>query len=190
MSSFLLPLSLALLLHAFPAAAALSPLPPGATTQAADPARPRLTREEKFSAWGLSCSTARDAAGKEAERCMVSQLVGVDPKHPRVVLGVTVDYLNSATVPTMRLRFAAGAQSKAGIGIRIDNSAEMRLPISNCDARRCEAVGQLTPEVLKVWRNGKLAQLAFIGADGQQVLLPIPLKGFDQALTALSRQRR
>lgn len=160
----------------------------GASAQAE---APQVTRQDRFGAWGLTCAVAQDAAaGVPVQRCMISQLVGMDPKQPRFVLGVTVDYLDARDMPTMRLRFAAGAQTAAGIGIKIDRGPELRLPIRHCDSSRCESVGRLTPEVLKLWRTGKLAQLAFVGRDGQQVLLPIPLAGFDAALSALVRQNR
>jgi invasion protein IalB len=46
-------------------------------------------------------------------------------------------------------------------------------------------VGRLAPNVLKLWRTGKLAQFAFIEEGGKQMLLPIILSGFDDALSAL-----
>jgi invasion protein IalB len=152
-----------------------------------DPSRPRLTRDERYAAWGMSCAVAAGGTGQPQERCMLSQVVGTQGK---VVLGVTVDYLDSAHVPTMRLRFSPGADRKAGVGFKIDDQPEMRLPISDCNTRHCEAVGRLTPPVLAQWKSGKLAQLAFIQEGGRQALLPIPLTGFRDAMSALDRQRK
>lgn len=120
---------------------------------------------------------------------MISQRIAVDPQGEKVVLGITVDYADSPTVPTMRIRFSAGANMKAGIGIKIDDRPEMRLAINNCNAQRCESVGRLSPKVLKLWRSGKLAQLVFIEQGGKQVLLPVSLAGFDAALSALGRYK-
>ncbi|MES2262369.1 MAG: invasion associated locus B family protein [Pseudomonadota bacterium] len=165
------------------AGAAAFAAPPAAAPQE----RPRVTRETQFASWGLSCAVAQDAKGKPAERCMISQLVSTNPKQGKVVLGITVDYADNPKTPTMRARFSAAAERRAGIGIKIDARPDMRLPISDCNAQRCEAVGRLAPDVLAAWRGGKLAQLAFIGQGGKQVLLPISLAGFDQALAALAR---
>lgn len=121
---------------------------------------------------------------------MISQLVAVDPKGEKVVLGLTVDYADSPSVPTIRIRFTSAANAQAGIGIKIDDGPEMRLAINNCNAQRCESVGRLSPRVLKLWRSGKMAQLAFIDQGGKQMLFPVSLSGFDPALSALGRYRK
>lgn len=158
---------------------------PGNTAREPAGARPKVTKEVRFESWGLSCAVALDARGSPLERCMVSQRVAIDPEGQKVVLGVTVDYADSPAVPTMRIRFSARANVKAGIGIKIDERPEMRLAINNCNSRRCESVGRLTPKVLKLWRRGKNAQVAFIEPGGKQVLVPVSLSGFDAALSAL-----
>lgn len=159
-----------------------------AASQGAE-ATPKVTLEKRFDSWHLSCAVAQDNRGMSHERCMVSQMVAIDPKGKKVVLGLTVDYADSPTVPTMRIRFSPAANRKAGIGIKIDNNPEMRLVINNCNAKRCESVGRLSPKVLKLWRSGKQAQLAFIVQGGKQMLLPISLSGFDAAILALGRYR-
>lgn len=164
-------------------------LSPGALIEGAD-GRPKTTREETFSSWGLSCAVAQDERGSPLERCMISQRVAVDPKGEKVVLGLTVDYADSPTVPTIRIRFSPAANAQAGIGIKIDDGPEMRLAINNCNAQRCESVGRLSTQVLKLWRSGKQAQLAFIGHGGKQMLFPVSLAGFDPALSALDRYRK
>jgi hypothetical protein len=65
----------------------------------------------------------------------------------------------------------------------------MRLPISDCDRRRCEAIGRLAPPVLQVWLGGKQGQFAFMQEGGKEVVLPFSLNGFDQALAALRQTR-
>lgn len=157
---------------------------PTVSSEGAD-ARPKVTLEKRFSSWSLSCAVAQNGRGKPLERCMVTQVVAIDPKGKKVVLGLTVDYANSPNIPTMRIRFSPGANRKAGIGIKIDNNPEMRLVINNCNTKRCESVGRLTPKILKLWRSGKQAQLAFIEQGGKQMLLPISLSGFDAAISAL-----
>ena len=176
--------ALTLLTNATAKAAAPLVMPP---SSAAENTRPKSTLEKTFSSWGLSCATAQSPEGKQVERCMISQMVTNAPKTGKVLLGVTVDYADSNATPTMRFRFAPGAKQKAGVGIKIDNGPEMRLAINSCNEQRCEAVGRLPADVLKLWRNGKLAQLAFIEQGGKQLLLPISLEGFNEALSALRR---
>jgi len=147
---------------------------------------PRVTRAQRFGSWGYSCAVASDETGRAIERCMISQVVAVDPQQRKVVLGLTVGL--DGGVPVLRARFAAHARRAPGVGIKVDDLPGFRLPIDNCDARRCEAVGRMAPPVLKAWLAGKRAQFAFVqeaGKDGKQVVLPLSLAGFPAALAAL-----
>lgn len=146
--------------------------------------------ETRFSAWGLSCEEAQSAKDLTSQKCIISQLVTTDPKGDRVLLGVTVDYLDSPSVATIHFRFSPTAKVAPGIGIKIDESTEMRLPINDCNTQRCEASGRLKPDVLELWRSGRTAQLAFIADNDQQVTLPISLDGFDKAMAALDERYR
>lgn len=163
---------------------------PGIAADGAAAEAPRQTLDERFGAWGFSCAVAANGKGDLAERCMVSQIVAANPRKRQVVLGLTVDFADSPDVPTLRARFSSRAEPRAGIGIKIDRQPDMRLPISGCDERRCEAVGRLAPPVLKLWKKGKLAQFAYLQRGGKQVVLPISLDGFDEALAALRKHNR
>ncbi|TFW32480.1 invasion associated locus B family protein, partial [Massilia horti] len=160
----------------------------GSAAQAAPdgvPGAPRVTREQRFGNWGYLCAVARDARNRDVERCMISQLVSVNPRARQVVLGLTVDFADSPEVPTLRARFSSNAVRKAGIGIKVDAQPDMRLPIGDCDALRCEAVGRMAQPVLKVWLSGKQARFAYLMDGGRQIVLPVSLNGFGQALDAL-----
>ena len=139
----------------------------------------------------LVCEVAADPTGRGSERCSISQAVSLDPGRTKVVLGVVADYLDSPDVLTLRFRLAPTAERRAGIGLKVDDRPEMRLPLDDCNAQRCEAAGRLRGEALKRWREGKAVQLAFIDtSSGRQVLLPISLDGFVPALNALTRLHR
>ena len=148
---------------------------------------PRTTREERYGNWGYSCAVAEDKMGAPRERCMISQLVASNPREHKVALGLVVDLYDSPTIPTLRARFSPGAERKVGIGMKIDDKPDLRLPISDCNKARCEATGRLTPQVLSLWNSGKQAQFAFLLKGGKQVVLPLSLNGFDRALAALRK---
>ena len=102
-----------------------------------------------------------------------------------LALGLVVDLYDSATIPTLRARFSPAAERKVGIGMKIDDKPDLRLPISDCNKARCEATGRLTQQVLSLWSSGKQAQFAYLLKGGKQVVLPLSLNGFDRALAAL-----
>lgn len=144
------------------------------------------TDPSRFSSWGLSCEEGQGLKEAVPEKCAISQIVTTDLKSGRVLLGVTVDYLDSPTVPTIHFRFSPTAKPAPGIGVKIDEQAEMRLPVSDCNARRCEASGRLVPDVLRLFQTGRVAQVAFIAENDKQVTLPVMLNGFNIALAALN----
>lgn len=158
-----------------------------AVAPAAVGAAPQATKEQRFESWGLTCAVARDEKGDPSERCMISQVVATDRAQTKVVLGITIDYLDSPSVPTVRFRFSSAAKASAGIGVKIDNQPDMRLAITGCNPERCESVGRMAAPVLKLWRGGKRGQMAFLFQNGKQVLIPFSLSGFRPALSALER---
>jgi invasion protein IalB len=150
--------------------------------------RPKVTVNERFSSWALTCATAQGKSGTAEERCLVSQLVSAGPGADKVVLGVSVDYLDNRDAPTMRFRFSSNVARPAGIGIKIDDQSEMRLPFSSCNMQRCEAAGRMTPQIMKLWADGKRAQVAFLTSDNKPVALPVSLNGLQPALAALRKK--
>lgn len=148
-------------------------------------AGPKLVREIAYSYWKLSCAVANNTSGLPEERCMISQLISTDPLGRKTVLGITVDFIDPSNTPTIRFRFSSEATKTTGVGIKVDNYPEMRLAINNCNAKRCEAIGRLSPDVLKYWRQGKMSQLAFMAPTGKQISIRVPLSGFDAAFSSL-----
>jgi invasion protein IalB len=143
----------------------------------------------RFGSWGVNCASPRNARTSDAppanRRCIISQIVAADPTARRVILGVTVDLFDSPDVPTIHFRLSPGAKKEAGIGLKIDDGPEFRLPIGSCDQARCEAAGRLTGDVRQAFLSGRVAQIAFIGPDGRQIVAPVALAGFREALEAL-----
>ncbi|MGZ8302067.1 MAG: invasion associated locus B family protein [Telluria sp.] len=158
------------------------------TATASDGTR-RITRDERFGAWGYSCSISADSRGVRAERCMVSQTTAANVGMHSEMLILIVDFADSDEVPTLRARLPGGAVQESGIGIAIDDRPDMRLTITKCDRDGCYAAGTLAPEILAYWRGGKLARFAYTPRGGKLVVLPIPLAGFDRALDALLRYK-
>ena len=139
--------------------------------------------EQRFGAWGLTCMSA--APDSRSQTCVLSQVVRVGRDGGGIVLGVTIDHFDSSAIPTIHFRFTAEADRRAGIGIKIGQRPEMRLPIADCDARRCEAAGRLSGDALSIFRSGEAAQVAFIGPGGRQVTAPLSLADLSAALEAL-----
>ncbi len=129
-------------------------------------------------------------AAEQKQRCSLSQVVATDPAGKNVLLGVAVDQFDSPTVPTIHFRFSATALRDAGLGMKIDDVATLRLPISDCDRQFCQANGRIDEKLLGLMRAGKVIQVAFLTAERKQVTVPVSLSGFNVAIDALREASR
>lgn len=161
----------------------------GYTTLAPVEAMRHVTRVEHFGSWGYSCEVAGDNFGVRGERCMVSQTMAGEPGKSVGALGLAIDFADSDQVPTLRARISGRAVQEAGIGIKIDNNPGLQLTIGSCDRYGCEAAGAMGPDVVKYWRKGKIARVAYVHQGGKRVVLSVSLAGFDRALDALLRHK-
>ncbi len=147
----------------------------------------------RFGSWGLNCASPRDAKASDAppgnRHCIISQIVTTDPAARRVILGLTIDLFDSPEVPTIHFRLSPAVKKEAGIGLKIDDGPEFRLPIGSCDQARCEAAGRLTDGVRQAFLSGRVAQVGFIGPHGRQIITPVALAGFREALEALRKNK-
>ena len=149
---------------------------------AAAPEAEMPTNSEDYGAWSLIC------AGQTPGRCLLSQVVAADPRGEQVVLGVTVHLDKPTATPRLDFRFSSHAVREAGVGLKVGDDSEYRLPMSDCSARACLASGWLEAPLLSQLEQAQGAQVAFMMPGGHQVLLPLSLQGFQIGLKAL-RQR-
>ncbi len=156
----------------------------GAMAAASAADRGQVVERSVHGAWSLAC------AAQQKQRCSLSQVVATDPAGKNVVLGVAVDLFDSATVPTIHFRLSANALREAGLGMKIDETATLRLPIGDCDKQYCQANGRIDDQLMALMRAGKVIQVAFLTAQRKQVTVPVSLSGFDAAIDALREASR
>ena len=137
--------------------------------------------ERLFGSWGLLCFDRKPRV------CTLSQAVSTEPRGTQVVLGVAVHVDPGSTRPKISFRMSQLALPSAGLGLKIDQAAEYRLPMSTCDERVCLASGWLNGGLRTALENGTVAQVAFLMQDRKQVLVPLSLKGFKEGVQELVR---
>jgi invasion protein IalB len=69
--------------------------------------------------------------------------------------------------------------------VSIDNAALQALQIQTCDARGCYAGMPISPENLGAMRTGTKLNVVFEDLKRQKITVPVPLKGFAEALNKL-----
>lgn len=137
--------------------------------------------EQVFGGWGLLCFD------RKPKVCTLSQSVAADARGTQVVMGVSVRYPPGSNKPEISFHISRDAMADAGIGLKIDQGAEYRLPMGQCDDRACAANGWLVGDLKAALEDGQVAQVAFFMPGKKQVLAPITLKGFKSGVSALTR---
>lgn len=145
------------------------------------PKEPTL-KSENYGSWSLICS---ESTGDKAH-CQISQIISNDTKGEKVVLGISVYFLESTTTkPAITFRMSSKAIQKAGIGLKIDNGDEYRLPINECNDKICTATGLLDTALLDKLNHGTYCQIAFLLQNRQQMAVPVALNGFKESFSRL-----
>ncbi len=157
-------------------------LPAGALTQPAE--------ERVFGVWRLSClppghSARPRQAAPGQPFCRLGQIVTVDPEGRQAVLAVSADFLEGPDAPGLRFEFAAAVQRESGLALRVDDLPELRLPISGCNARICQAAGRMVPALQQRLEAGRIARVNLLTSDGRPLTVPLGLAGFREGLAAL-----
>lgn len=129
--------------------------------------------------WAILCGKAADA------RCIASQSVSTDPAGRKVVLGAILILGKPGEPAQFHFRVAPGIDRKIGFGIKLEDGSELRLPVAACNVRTCEGSGRLTPAVRARFVKSRNAQVAWRLGSGQQMLVPLDLRGLGAALAAL-----
>lgn len=160
----------------------------------APPALAQAADAPTFGYWRLECLSPGHALRPPdlppaARHCVLAQLVTVDEQRRQVVLAVTVEFLDDGATPAIRFRLGSAIRRDHGLGLRVDAGPELAIPIADCDARVCVAVGLLSPPVLARLEAGRGAEVNFILIDGRTLPLQLGLTGFSEGLAALRETR-
>ena len=148
-------------------------------------AQPNLPKpnfsSETYGSWSLICPQTTN----DDTPCQISQVVSSDPKGKKTILGISVYYFGSTDKSAITFRLSPIAVREVGIGLKIDNGDEFRLPINECNKQVCIATGSMDKEMLTKFFNGTFCQLAFILPNRKQMTVPISLNGFEDAFKNL-----
>ncbi|WP_185965135.1 invasion associated locus B family protein [Glacieibacterium frigidum] len=129
--------------------------------------------------WAILCGKAPGAP------CVASQAVATDRTGRKVVLGAILVLGKPGQPAQFHLRVAPGIDRNAGFGMKLEDGSELRLPVAACSFKSCEASGRLTPAIRARFTKARNAQVAWRLGTGQQMLVPLDLRGFGAALAAL-----
>ncbi len=144
---------------------------------------PALAKPEKgkvFDDWMVGCEEQPD----KTEKCFAQQIQTAKEGGGRV-LTVAIGYLGDKGKPRMITLLPLGINLAAGAAFKVDEENQVALTLQQCTPAGCQAVAQLTDEMVKALDRGKTMSIGILpwGSD-KTMLIPVPLKGFSAALKA------
>jgi invasion protein IalB len=156
------------------------PAPKASTTAPAD-----APKDDKPALWGKTCQTG--AEGKQA--CAVVQNVIITDKNTNKsmrALTVAVGYLAADGKLRMVLTLPLGINLPPGVGFQIDEGKANTLPVETCLADGCRVAMAIDDSGRDSLSKSKAIRVTYQLANGQNLVLPIQLAGFGDALAKLT----
>ena len=98
------------------------------------------------------------------------------------VAAVAVRMRPDAHEPVMTVRIPVGLYLPAGLTMTVDDGKPMPVPLQTCDQQGCYGETPLSATVLTALRGGKRLALTFQNMGKNNVVLPVPLANFADAL--------
>jgi invasion protein IalB len=140
-----------------------------------------LKNGQKFRDWTVRCE-----AGKQSTKptCYVFQNLLLKKENKRL-LHVAISYLAASKQPTAFFTLPLGVSLSGGLSITVDEGKPVRVRYERCDASGCLAFLALTDTLVKTFRGGRWARVAFFDANRRKISVPVSLNGFTAALNAL-----
>jgi invasion protein IalB len=147
------------------------------TAPAQQPAAPATPPPAQ--AWAVDCTD-----GGQGLACKAVQTI-VLANTRQLLLSVSVSKPEADKNAAILLRLPLGLFNPAGVTMGVDEAAPEALQIQTCDTEGCYAGAALTPEKIAAMSKGTKLSVIFQDLKKQQIVVPVPLKGFEAALKKL-----
>ncbi len=129
-----------------------------------------------YSAWTKVCV---DGHSTDLSGCFTGREGRTDAGQV-VVATIVADIANK---PVLRILLPLGMQSIHGTRVIIDNKPPMQAPYLSCVAKGCISEYQLSSELRANLKRGQNLVVQAINSNGSPLTLPVPLAGFEAALS-------
>jgi invasion protein IalB len=98
------------------------------------------------------------------------------------VAAVAVRMRPEAQDPVITVRVPVGLYLPAGLNMTVDNGKPQPIPLQTCDQQGCYGETPLSASFLAALKGGKRLALTFQGMAKNDVMVPVPLANFADAL--------
>lgn len=146
-------------------------------------ARAELSDGQTFKDWTASCETLQD--GTKAP-CYIFQNLFLKQDNQRL-LHVAVGYLAEADQPMAFFNLPLGVSLPGGLSVTVDEGQPLRLRYERCERNGCLAPLPLDEQLLRSFKGGRWARVAFFDTTRREISVPVSLLGFTAGFDALRK---
>ena len=162
-----------------PAAAAAPAAPPTSMPAGAD-GSPATTDIRTIQDWTVRCFVVQSAAP-----CDIYQ-TAIQNETQKRVLGLSIAYAPREDSYVAQFVVPFGVALKNGVALEAGTYSVQNLQYRRCSAVGCHVEGKLDNAVIQgLSTAGEAGKVKIVSYDGQEIELPMSLKGFNDALAAM-----
>ena len=134
-----------------------------------------------FKDWTTRCE---ETEASETPTCYIFQNLTLK-KDNRRLLHVAVGYLREGDQPAAFFTLPLGVSLPGGLSLTVDNGKPVRMRYERCETTGCLAPLALNDQLIRAFKGGRWARVAFFDASRQEVSVPVSLLGFTAGFNAL-----
>ncbi len=135
---------------------------------------------EKFKDWTARCEKLEDGR----TTCYVFQNLVLKKDNQRL-MHVAVGYMTNDDQAVAFFTLPLGVSLPGGLSLTVDDGKPVRLRYERCDANGCLAPLALSEELIRAFKGGRWARVAFFDATRREISVPVSLLGFTAGFDSL-----
>lgn len=141
---------------------------------------------QAFGDWNRLCETPEKSTTRV---CFAFQKVDYAETKAQLLQAVVGYFRKDVPDPMLIVTVPLGVVLGPGLEIRVPGKAPLKDGYDVCLSRGCQAVMRVDAEKMKVLTSGAEAEVVFFDAKRQQISVPLSLKGLNDAVNDLKKQR-
>ncbi len=135
-------------------------------------------------AWVKLCETAPDLTDpKQKLNVCLTHHERLDGNTGRVLVSAAIREVQGQDKKALMVMVPLGMALPPGVQVKVDENEAVKLKYTLCHAAGCTAEAEATQAVVDQMKKGKQVVVAAINLAGKAIGFPVPLTGFDKALT-------
>jgi invasion protein IalB len=139
---------------------------------------------EDQSAWVKLCEEAPNLTEPEKKlNVCLTHHERLDGNSGRVLVSAAIREVDGQDRKALMVMVPLGMALPPGVQVKVDENEPVKLQYTLCHAAGCTAEAEASPAIIGQMQKGKQVVVAAINLSGKAIGFPVPLTGFDKALT-------